>query len=63
MVELVTFGAGTDREHDDRDCKCRAPEMPEVCRTVHLVERARLRSLVVGGDPGSRAVVFPIPRF
>ena len=36
--------------------------MPEVCRTVHPVERARLRSLVVGGNPGSRAVVFPIPR-
>ena len=36
--------------------------MPEVCRTVHHVERARLRSLVVGGDPGSGAVVFPIPR-
>ena len=36
--------------------------MPEVCRTMHPVERARLRPLVVGGNPGSRAVVFPIPR-
>ena len=36
--------------------------MPEVCRTVHLVERARLRSPVDGGNPGSRAVVFWIPR-
>ena len=60
--ELITFGAGTDRGHDDRDCKFRAPETPEVCRTVHLLERARLRSLVVGGNPGSCAVVFPIPR-
>ena len=60
--ELITFGAGTDRGHDDGDCKFRAPETLEVCRTVHLVERARLRSLVVGGNPGSRAVVLPIPR-
>ena len=30
--------------------------------TVRLVERARLRSLVVGGNPGSRAVVCPISR-
>ena len=36
--------------------------MPEVCRTVHPVERARLRSLVVNGNPGSRAVVFSIAR-
>ena len=26
------------------------------------MEGERLRSLVVGGNPGSRAVVFPIPR-
>ena len=61
-LNFLTFGAGTDRGHDDRDCTFRAPETPEVCRTVHLVERARLRSLVVGGNPGSCAVVFPIPR-
>ena len=60
--DLITFGAGTDRGHDDRDCKFRAPETSEVCRTVHPVERARLGSLVVGGNAGSRAVVFPIPR-
>ena len=30
--------------------------------SLGIVERARLRSLVVGGNPGSRAVVFPIPR-
>ena len=60
--ELITFGAGTDRGHDDRDCKFRVPETPKVCRTVHPVERVRLRSLVVGGNPGSRAVVFRIPR-
>ena len=46
--ELTTFGAGTDRGHDDRDCKFRVLETPEVCRTVHPVERTRLRSLVVG---------------
>ena len=62
MFELVTFGAGTDRRHDDRDCKFKAPETSEVCCTVHLVDTARLRSLVVGGNLGSRVVVFPIPR-
>ena len=40
--------------------------MPEVWRAVipelFLQDVARLRSLVVGGNPGSRAVVFPIPR-
>ena len=36
--------------------------MLEVCKTVRLVKRTRLRSLVVGGNPGSRVVVFPIPR-
>ena len=29
---------------------------------LFLQDVARLRSLVVGGNPGSRAVVFPIPR-
>ena len=36
--------------------------MPEVRRTAHLVERTRSRSLIVGGNPGNRVVVFPIPR-
>ena len=60
--ELITFGAGTDRGHDDRDCKFRVPEMSEVCKTAHLVERARSKSFIVGGNPRTRVVVFPIPR-
>ena len=32
--------------------------MLEACKTVSLVERARLRSLVVGGKSGSRDVVY-----
>ena len=64
--ELITFGAGTDRGHDDQDCKFIAPEMRGVWRVaipaLFLQDVARLRSLVVGGNPGSRAVVFPIPR-
>ena len=63
--ELITFGAGTDRGHDDRDCKFRAPETPETCKiviTALFLRDSQLRSLVVGGNPGSRAVVFPIPR-
>ena len=55
-----------DRGHDDHDCKFRAPAMPETCKIVtpalFLQDVARLRSLVVGGYPGSRAIVYPIPR-
>ena len=59
---LITFKVGTDRGHDDHDCKCKVLKMPESCKTVSLAERARSGSLVVGGNSGSRAVVFPILR-
>ena len=36
--------------------------MPEIHRTAHLVERTLSRSLTVGGNPESRAVVSPISR-
>ena len=63
--ELVTFGAGTDRGHGDHDCKLRVHEVPEACKIAVpalFLWDSRLGSLVVGGNPGSRAVVFPIPR-
>ena len=59
--ELIAFGAGTDQGHDDHDCKFRALGMPETCKTVS-VGRVQAWSFVVGGNPGSRAVVCPIPR-
>ena len=62
--ELVSFGAGMGRGHDDHDCKFRAPAMPEACKTVSVSPPGKVQawSLVVGGNPGKRAVVFPIPR-
>ena len=38
--------------------------MPEACKTASVSPAGRVQawSLVVGGNPGSRAVVFPIPR-
>ena len=55
---LISFRAGTDRGHDNHDCKFRVPEMPEACKTERLVAKALLRSLVVGG----RDVVYSIPK-
>ena len=40
----------------------RVPDLAEVRRTAHLVERTRSRSLIVGGNTGNRVVVFPLPR-
>ena len=59
---LITFRAGTDRGHDDHDCKLRAPKMLDACKIVILAERTQLRSLVVGGKSGSRDEVYPIPK-
>ena len=38
--------------------------MPEACKTVSVSCAGKVQawSLVVGGNPGCRAVVFPIPR-
>ena len=59
------IGAGMDRGHDDHDCKFRELAMhDEACKTVSvsLVGKVQAWSLVVGGSPGIRAVVYPIPR-
>ena len=34
--ELITFGAGADRGHDDHDCKVRVHEVPEARKTMSL---------------------------
>ena len=60
-VDLSARKDSGTRIHGD-DWKVRAPEMLEVCKTVRRVTRARLRSIVVDGNPGSRDVVYPIPR-
>ena len=44
--ELIAFGAGTDREHDDHDCKFKAPATPEACKTVSVSLAGRVQVFV-----------------
>ena len=57
-------GAGADRGHGDHACKLRVHEVPGAYKTVSVSPAGKVQAwfLVVGGNPGGRDVIHPIPR-